>query len=560
MADKKISLSAVDSGVASMMDKLRGKAKESYAGLLEDAKKYSKDLREQNKYLEEQIKLTERRTRTEQQEQQMRYNARVKAGIDPETAKTEKGNLVEQKLNDNVVASEVRALHQELRQQPEKTGKSLAAGASSFAGSIGKATIAALGLAAAASAGGMIAKAISEGSQLDQALGRLHGTTGIEDTDFGYNHIGGKAGSAKFGMKQSEFIDYADQLSKERGYGDHGNKKLAVTALDQLATEKAYGLDTGFLTNMSGSQSLDRNKRETPGDIQNFKTIMSMGKDMSRLPKLLEIQNSLQQKQMTLRGTFNSDDNARLMATFQNIGRSGGGAEQFGNINTMGGRIDTMNNAIIKPGNDFKQAFTYNLLRKMNPNGTKEDLDVMQEKGLTPELLKAAFKQMSSQSMGDRGMYESIKSYFDLSSTDASDLRKAWQTSPKDFDKVSKRVSHAAGLTEEESKRVYDEGSKNSGVLPKELANFDELMGKGGLAALKTLDTLFKNVPTDIAGIKAANDELVKYAAGLAGTMEMSMKSALMSVGQYLYNSGPHTLQDMINKEKAAKNKVPKGK
>lgn len=106
MAEKRIGFSGVDTGVSSMMAKLRESSKQLGNEMIADARKYSKQSKDQLGFLEDQIKALERRNKLERESRDFK----AKSGFEGETLNSKllaNKDIFETKSLDNKLLREV---------------------------------------------------------------------------------------------------------------------------------------------------------------------------------------------------------------------------------------------------------------------------------------------------------------------------------------------------------------------------------------------------------------------------------------------------------------------
>lgn len=91
MAEKRVEFTGVDNGLGAMMTRFRRDSQELGKGLLDDARKYADSGKDQVEFLEEQIRLMERRSRLEKEEQHYEAKSRYKDDLDSARGGREKG-------------------------------------------------------------------------------------------------------------------------------------------------------------------------------------------------------------------------------------------------------------------------------------------------------------------------------------------------------------------------------------------------------------------------------------------------------------------------------------
>jgi hypothetical protein len=378
------------------------------------------------------------------------------------------------------------------------------------------ALLSATGFAAFASIGGIIAKLIHEGGELEKTGGRMRGMTGIgyEDYDLkggaeGYLGIGK---SADYGVKRADFMAYSTDLAQKRGYATAGydasgrqfNSGLEGETNKLMSTEIGLGLSTGYLSGLGKHQSYDTNSRETSGDVQNLIKIMGAtgqfrGGDFSRLAELLETSNQIAEDQSGYLEQINSDKNAGVMAGISRLG--GSFADQ-----RMGARIQTLQGALRTPDNDFKQADAYAVLRRQNPSKSFFELQEEQDKGLGAKgYMSGVMKDITSRSGSDDYKMQMVKSRFNLSPSQARRLYEGYNKNPDvfNFDQYTKAAKGADMDMVGRAKQVTP-------AIPIGLAKMDDVAAQAGDKTIKVLSEMAKyvedKVPAIVDGMKSVGE------------------------------------------------------
>lgn len=389
------------------------------------------------------------------------------------------------------------------------------------------ALLSATGFAAFASIGGIIAKLIHEGGELEKTGGRMRGMTGIGYED--YNMKGGTEGalgigkSADYGVKRADFVAYSTDLAQKRGYATAGydasgrrfNSGLEGETNKLMSTEIGLGLSSGYLSGLGKHQSYDTNNRETSGDVQNLIKIMGSsgqfrGGDFSRLAELLETSNQIAEDQSGYLEQINSDKNAGIMAGVSRLG--GSFADQ-----RMGARISTLQGALRTPDNDFKQADAYAVLRRQNPHKSFFELQEEQEKGLgATGYMAGTMKDIMGRSGSDDFKRQMVKSRFGLSASQSRRLYDGYKANPDvfNFDQYTKAAGGADMDMVGRAKMVTP-------AIPIGLAKMDDVAAKAGDKTIKVLADMAKyvedKVPAIVDGMKTMGDAASGVARKLDG-------------------------------------------
>ncbi len=354
-------------------------------------------------------------------------------------------------------------------------------------------------------------------------------------TSLGYT----KAETYGFAKKLARARQSAAYTKKEQAiYGDEVGKASAKL----LATSKAYDIDQGTILNLAANQQFDTNKRGTFGDIQSQMAILkragsfgSDGTDMSRLISLLEIQNNLTSNQSKIIEKVNTDTNAKIMATFQNIGGSFADAR-------MGERIGSIDSALKNPQGDFRQAFSYEILSNLFPGKSQWEIEMEQEKGLASynketgeTYFGASMREMLA---GDnpevsRRQIEGLGRDQGLSKTQSERLFQRFKKDPYLMEKIFAQPG-AENLSEDEvlAKIVTGLGEKQTGEIDQLSARKTDITAKAGAPILKKLGegetAILDIVEKYLLEGAESTDKNTKATLGLTDVMEnMAAKQQL---------------------------------
>lgn len=229
-------------------------------------------------------------------------------------------------------------------------------------------------------------RSLEQQFKVEQAEMGLRGTTGHGNA-FGFE-------LERFGIDRAEASSYAEQIARTRGY--RGN--LETDTARFLGTRAAFNVDQSTLLSLTGHEQYTTSgsaMQSVLNVLNAYKSVSNMGDDISRLPKLLEIQNQLVQENGQYLERINDKQSAATIAAFQAVGGS------FAD-NRAGGRISQINNALRNGGNDYQQAMNYAVLANKSPNASFLDILKMQEGGLgTAGFLRGTLDLISQQAGGN---------------------------------------------------------------------------------------------------------------------------------------------------------------
>lgn len=377
-------------------------------------------------------------------------------------------------------------------------------------------------------------KIISEGSRLQEGrltLGRLNGNPNV--------NVGKSA--AGMGVDQAEFMTFAAQMAKNRGYSTEAyalgmggfSDRVEGAALRLQGTKQMYGVSDSSLLGFDKLQRLDNNKRDTAGDVQNLIKILrdegafgKSGKDMASLEEFMHIQTNIMQDQSKRLESVNTNSNASVIASFQRLGGT------FANPLTAGERIGTMNNAVVNPGNDFKQAMVYSSLRKLNPNADLFDLKKKQEEGIFGEgTLSQVMKDMTNRGGSQGNKKIMLMEMFGLSANQTETLFNSYQEGMKGgkdpFADIASRnnLFKKSGLITDE--QFVAGGTNMSGSIDRLTAKMTNRIAPTGEALVNKGEEYINKIEKD--GLMSGVGTIAK---DIGKEMANAFKGALISVSK----------------------------
>jgi len=422
MAEKRISFSGIDTGVTSMMAKLRQSSKELGSDMISDARKYSQQAKEQLSFLEEQIRALEKRNRLEKESMEMQARSqykgdalKVKLGeISSASSQDDMQIKLLRELIDTIkltskeeIAEDRKSVEQQIRQfqkapgsfSPEEQLKLayqedlLAPEKKKGRGSMGDVF---MGTFLANTLSNALSKisSMAGAREGDQALlslgsaipfiGELIGATGgralQEQLSYGQSRGRFRAGTGRrigtlgrynqFGLTGTESQDLLLGGFQAAG-GD-------VDRSDFLASTRIIGqgnaeqiLRTG---RMSGGQNIERLLGRQLAIME------EQGIDRSLLNENLQNQLQLTSQLQAVNPYFDAGTSQNIFGQFGQIGGAfSANNPQFSNY------ISTIQQNLSNPQNDLMRAENISVLRRLNPNASPFELMAMEEEGLGTE-------------------------------------------------------------------------------------------------------------------------------------------------------------------------------
>jgi hypothetical protein len=329
--------------------------------------------------------------------------------------------------------------------------------------------------------------------------------------------IGNASDFNKLGYTSTEANNYMRELAVSRGYSGRAyyTNKQGQTVYSEkresmedemtrlISLEKQYGVSSGFFAGLSKYQQFDHNvgrnagRRETSYDIHRLHEIMKksggLGKegdeDNSRMSEYAQTLSDRAFAGSRLNENINTDRIIDNMGLFHRIGGSFGDSR-------MAERMETVNNALVNPDNDYKQAFNFSVLRQLNPNASFVELQKMREKGLEQKgFLQTSLKNLRGLSGADNDTFEQlIHSRLGVSYSQAETLRKAYdsgRTRDEDY------KFDEGYLDKENIGKVLEDGGKY--VAPADVirANMNDVLTTFSTAIQKGFSDEIKNFTQD---------------------------------------------------------------
>lgn len=480
-----------------------------------------------NRQIKEEITSTERLFRIESDRaklaEKMRFQNKMRdLNANPESTTEEKKeatNEHRQKMQeiseaDAIRVLQIRGLRANLQQDSRKSDdggddggddkkqQNSDYGASKVSGSIRSVmsgVLSGLGVAGLFSIAGFIGKMLNEGIQLDDAQSSTRG--------LGMKGVGGVAG---YGKKTSEMLQYSRETAIAAGRADY-------QAVNNLAFEKRFSQDENSLLGLtSGLRTEGRGRRSGDvaiemlnyfkrSDLFNVKRgdFTQLGEKIQFNTRMLEMQGG--QMVMT-----NATTNAQLLELF---GKAG-----IGDQRTMG-YVESINQSITNPNNDFSKAFIMRSLRQTDPNASLFELLKKQEQGIFGE---GSFGQilgdLKRTFQGDQ-LKMSISQLFGVKNFQAEQIA---NLRPEDAAKIGSKEDIEKFLKDQgESPITMQTGQGGVGVMSRRMAELNDWFAENGVKAIHKIDDYINTFEKQ--GFGGLASQMVK---DITGAIEEGFKKA----------------------------------
>jgi hypothetical protein len=323
-----------------------------------------------------------------------------------------------------------------------------------------------LGVAGLFSIAGFIGKMLNEGIELDNAEASTRG--------LGMKNV---KGGTQFGKKRAEMLQYSRETAVAAGRADYD-------ALNNLTVEKRFSQDENSLSGLTAGLRTEGKSRKAGdvtvemlnyfkrSDLFNVKRgdFTQLGEKIQFNTRMLEMQGG--QMQMT-----NATTNAQILELF---GKAG-----IGDQRSMG-FVESINQSITNPTNDFSKAFIMRSLRERNPDASLFELMKKQEEGIFGE---GNFGQMLGDLQrtfqGDQ-LKMSVAQLFGLKNHQAEQVS---NMSPADADRIGSQEDIEAYLKGQgESPITAKTGQGGVGVMSRRMAEMNDWFAGNGVQAIRKID------------------------------------------------------------------------
>ncbi len=402
MDEKQVKFGAVDNGIGSFMKRLKEDTQQLYGEFAREAKKQSREQKEQLNIVEDQIKALERQTKLEKelnlillerkradgtiskkdyglQSRQIRADSRV------DSAQGQMLRDTLDRLKDNLKDSNTPA------NQKQMFAAMLGAGVFRDMWSMVRQTASAsteldlispFGQMVGGAAGGLIGATFKQGAAGATVGKELGGFTAdawvrsLKERDR-FQSAGMRVAGMMGGFSAQDLsnlgLDLAGgaQLQEQIARATGGKFTLADIRGTQVA-HRAFGIDTG---DMAGHLS-SRRMGDTAANPMNVVRLFQEGIDRSILGDFIKTQTALT-AQMAQTSLVGDSFNAEVMLTYLN---NIGGA--FSDRDPRSAQFASgIQSQLANPTSSFAQAISYSLLRKEMPNASPLDLLIERQRG-----------------------------------------------------------------------------------------------------------------------------------------------------------------------------------
>ena len=322
----------------------------------------------------------------------------------------------------------------------------------------------AVGLGAVGSILGILGGLVSEGMKLDQASSSVSG--------LGANVRGG---GRRFGMTQADYIekarsgmiaggsadyDYAGQLRIEKGFSmnDDALAGLASTSrlLGEGRGEGAAGIARDIIATMRANELGGMRKRDGAS------TYVNLGEKVEQTNAILTMMAD-QQKEADVR-------QATALLAFVN--KAGYDDQRAGRI------VQSINESIKNPGDEFRQAFVLRALKEVNPDMGYYQLTERQEAGATDvtnveAVLDAVVRRYGT---GEEGAFNLQRVFGLANRAEARGVMQAYTTG--DEDGARQRI---IDLAVDGDSQMEKDARGAAGVIQQAVVGFRDELAKGGI-------------------------------------------------------------------------------
>lgn len=293
------------------------------------------------------------------------------------------------------------------------------------------------GIASATTGQHAVAQALGSipiaGSFLGSVYGRHYDA--LENAQAGrmrYRSIVGRGqgvGGVGYGMTGGEVGMLGAELALQRGSGADLGGRLT----DQMALERAYGLDRGMLFKLSKGERFGGGSAMSgvTGLIKDVGKEIFKGGDFSRLPELIEFQTQVQEQQLDALGRIDSKSTRGVMGAFMELGGKYAMSSKY---------QQGIQGALTGPSNEWQRARQLSVLSKLDPSASRWKLMEMMEGGLyTPGYMggvMGAIRQTAGSGEAGMELLYGMLGSKGWNRRDVRNLYQKWQENPALFDKL----------------------------------------------------------------------------------------------------------------------------
>lgn len=543
-SEKKIKFTA-EGNLTPFMQKLQADAKKLYAGIADESKKQFSSAKDQNKFIQERLRLLKEELKVKQDISREDVK-RLKGNYDRSLAssgadsfstrlwkeKLEEAQAKHRALRDDQRTAQHASIYREEEKKKDLTGSvfsgALLAGlvrdlwsefrktanagtgldlVSPMMGLSGAGAGAVAGSLVEAATAGQIEYAII-GAQMGKEIGGYVGDavtrsfrlrSEYDTAAFGYRGLTGKNANVP-GMSSMAYDDIAVAQAMQRIAAARGGTGDGVRGI--LGLQRGYSISEGALL---GGVGLERMGTGGLSSMQRSLGIaIAEGLNRSRLTDVITTQTALLQEFSKTATSASATEANRALFEFNRIGGQFGIGDPRALAN-----INAIQEGLSNPNSAFGQAQNYAVLRRLNPGSSVWQLRKMQQQGLqTPGFLSAIINDIAGGGGSEDFQKFQLMNRFPGLSMDAIDTiynnkSKIGSMSPSDFNKM---------LTASEIER---EGEANTSKLMRYTAEVSNAFRDNFIEGIKTVsrqfETEMKQAVTEIA-------DLLRKEFGIGGT------------------------------------------
>lgn len=328
---------------------------------------------------------------------------------------------------------------------------------------------------------------VNDGSSIGVTNARINNMRGFGYKPFGFD-------SATLGVSQSQFMKLASDLAISQG----SIKGLETQTLRNLTLEKAYGLNSGTLTNSSKYLRSDDSK-SAADNVQEMLNIFRRTKlfnidkgDFTQLSEKIEMQNALVAAQGDRMDKVDATRASQILAAFGSIKDVKAFQDQ-----RLSGIIKSFDEKLKGGGSEIENAIQLRTLRELHPEASMSEIFLKYQRGgiNTPGYLPKYLQNIKNISGGNNDL-----ALMNIANTGNLDYDQAkgimGQGSNSAFAKFMNSSGGKTGTQKIDQQRAID----NTGFIAVLDANLNNTLGKVGselsIPAKKVYDKMGELIKT----------------------------------------------------------------
>lgn len=536
MAETRVTVTGVDNGVSSMMQKLRQNAQSTAQQMIQDARTQSKSARDQIDLINQQIRALEKKNKITQQARQQQIEAQRASGeitqgdarkqltqvkqssqedkmqvdllrelidttkmvakqefvADEKRVERELDSSRRYRKSDNVKDDDIlNVFKQDIQEDMIKDDDPQRGSNLNQIGPLLQQRNEVYALASLSKMIPMVGgtlnslyqKALSQAEQTEASRGR------VQSLSFG--QVGFEGGDmASFGYTISQYMGQFLEPTMRAMSTTNNPSTIRYVAEEVLQAEKGYGIDKSITLErqrlLRGTteqfQFPDSMITQTIGSLFRSGVIDgSENQNFAILSDFMQLQNQLTSTQIQKFSDVDQNTNANILARFAGLGGT------FENPQVLGNIVRNVDSSLSQPSTPFAQAMQFSALSKIKPNASRFELMEMQEKGLQqPGLMKEMFNMISNASGGNSDlMMEQVKAMMpQLSFSQVRRMVSSFQEGNLDLDfdqefmttglpNLKQRAKKATGLMEARSAGLDNVFATEGERMAQELSRFN---------------------------------------------------------------------------------------